>query len=87
MNKLLTLTIFDSKVGEHLQLLTAKSVGEASRMFESACQDPNSNFNKYPADFTLVHNGYYYPESGSLESLEKNIIISSASEYTQNNDN
>lgn len=80
-SNLLILTVFDSKVEEHLQLITAKSIAEADRMFGDACKNPDSSFAKHPEDFTLVHIGEYDVQQGSLIPLEKNVIICNASQH------
>ena len=83
MEKLLTFSIQDHKVGKHLQLITARSIGEATRMFETACKDPSTQFNKHPSDFTLFHTGYWCDDTGSTEPLDKNVLLCNASEYQQ----
>lgn len=57
-----------------------KTDGTAIRTFSAACEDPKTELNKYPSDFSLYNLGEYDPESGKI--IQKDIIqICNASEF------
>lgn len=58
--------------------------GVAIRSFATACEDPNTNLNKYPSDFSLYHIGTYNIESGQLTAISKPEQIANASEFVPN---
>lgn len=57
-----------------------KSDGVAIRSFATACEDTNTDLNKYPSDFSLYHIGTYDPESGKItqEDIKQ---VANASEF------
>lgn len=61
-------TIRDIKAGAYLNPFFSRSHGEATRMISQAVKDPNSNFSKYPEDFTLLHIGEWDDSSAEMTS-------------------
>lgn len=80
--KLLLFTVHDSKVGAYLPPMVFKSIGEASRAFETACKDTSSSFNKYPSDFTFIELGTFDELTGAVEMHPQHKIIHNASEFS-----
>lgn len=74
-------TVHDSKAEAHLSPIFMKSIGEATRAFQASCEDTNSNFNKYPTDFTLMLLGDYNEVTAEITTLKTPQIISHASEF------
>lgn len=60
-----------------------QSNGVAVRSFGTACEDKNTDLNKYPSDFSLYHIGAYCMETGELIPSTPN-QIANASEFVQN---
>jgi len=74
-------SVHDSKAEAYLPPIYFKSAGEAIRSFETACSDIQSNFHKYPADFTLVELGEFDELSASIATHTKPRILSNAAEF------
>jgi len=54
-------TVYDSKAEMYLRPFTMTSTGEAVRGFITTLNDSNTEFGKYPADFTLFEIGTFDP--------------------------
>jgi len=76
-----TFSIHDSKAEAYLPPIFLKSVGEAIRAFQSSCEDVNSQFYKYPSDFTLVELGEFNETTAEIKSLPAPRILANAAEY------
>lgn len=76
-------TVHDNKAQAYFPPMTMKSSAEAIRSFDQACQDINSNFNKYPSDFILMEIGTFDEQTGQINPLQSPIILASASEYVK----
>lgn len=76
-------SVHDSKSDFYYSPVSYRSRGEALRAFETACKDENSQFNKYPSDFTFVELGQFCEFTGTLIPHEKPIILINASDYIQ----
>lgn len=74
-------TVHDSKAQAYLPPFYMRTKGEAIRAFETTVKDTNSQFNKYPHDYTLVELGEFDDNTGSIISLPAPLIISNASEF------
>lgn len=81
MTKLIVLSVFDSKTKEYTTPHYAKTKAEAIRSFMSACEDTNTNLNKYPSDFSLEHIGEFNSTSSTLTSKIPE-QLAHASEFT-----
>lgn len=64
--KLQVFSVFDRAVGCYLQPFYARSHGEAHRMFEGACMNPEHVFAKHAADYRLYHLGEFDEETGAF---------------------
>lgn len=72
--------IFDSKVEAYNTPFFQRTHGEAIRSFETAVSDPQSDFFKHSADFTLFHLGVFNDGSGTLEAEVIPVALSSGHE-------
>lgn len=57
-----------------------KTNGTAVRSFGTACEDPSTDLNKYPTDFSLYHIGTFNPDTGEI-TQDKIEQIANASEF------
>lgn len=71
--KLKIFTIYDSKAEAYLPPFFMKTKGEAIRAWTTTIQEPNTQFHKYPSDYTLFEIGEYDDSSATL-TQHKNII-------------
>lgn len=77
--KLKVFAILDSKVGAYLNPFMMRSVGEASRAFETAVNDPTTQFSKYPSDYELYEIAEWDDTVGTYEQhFEKKVCICNA---------
>lgn len=74
-------SVHDSKAEAYFSPMCFKTAGEAIRAFATSCEEPNSNFYKYPSDFTLVELGEYDETTGTISCHDKPRILSNASEF------
>lgn len=74
-------SVHDSKAEAYFNPIFFKTAGEAIRAFETTCRDVESQFNKYPADFTLVELGEYNEQDASIKSHATPRILSNAAEF------
>lgn len=58
------------------------SDGVAIRSFSQACEDPQTDLNKFPSDFSLYHIGLFNVETGFIEPVQPK-QIANASEFVQ----
>lgn len=77
-------SIHDSKAEAYLPPIYFKTAAEAIRAFSTACEDSNSNFYKYPHDFTLVELGEFDEPTASIATHNIPRILSNASEFKKN---
>lgn len=73
--------VHDSKVGAYLQPFFMRSKGEATREWESVVNNPETQFHKYPGDFTLFEIGIFDEETGNIKVHEAKISYGTALEY------
>lgn len=76
-------TVHDIKASAYLPPIACRTSGEAMRSFESECRNENSQFNKFPADFTLYEIGTWDQLTSEIKMLEKPHPLVSASEYVK----
>jgi len=74
--------VYDSAVGAHMHPMFFQSRGQAVRAWLDACVDPNTQFSKHPADFTLFEIASYDEETGQFENLPAKINLGTALELT-----
>lgn len=77
----LIFSVYDSKASAYLDFFKATNIPVAVRMFEQAVQDPNTNFNKYPGDFTLFHIGFWECVKGEMKALDVKVNLGTALEH------
>lgn len=80
MAKLRAFAAFDSKLGIFMSPFFMAHVGQAHRMWEEVCNDPNSAMCKHPKDFVLYELGSFNDEDGRMESHAVPVQLSSAFE-------
>ena len=74
-------SIFDSKSMLFSQPFFSPTKGSAIRAFEQAVNDPKTDFNKYPNDFTLFEIGDWHEDKGIIEPTQTPINIGLAIEF------
>jgi len=74
-------SVHDSKAQAYLPPFYMRTKGEALRAFETTVKDTNTQFNKYPSDYTLVELGSFDEATGVIETWDKPIILENASVY------
>lgn len=67
--KLKMFSIHDVKVGAYMNPFFARSSGEAERMFAAAVADKDSNFAKFPEDYTLFEVGSWDDQTAGIDFL------------------
>lgn len=60
-------SIYDSKSKTYTPPFFMRQRGEAIRAFTQTANDPSSNINKFPEDYSLFHIGFYDDNTGKLE--------------------
>ena len=78
-------TVYDDKVEAFLQPFFNPTRGAAIRAFADTCNDPNTAFNKHPADYTLFEIGDYDDEKGYIEMYDAKHGIGTALEFIEAN--
>ena len=81
--KLKVCVVYDSKADGYLAPFIARKTEEAIRMFNSTCKDENSNFNKFPNDFTLFEIAEYEDEKAQYLPYETKINLCMASDFVK----
>ena len=74
-------TVYDSKTMAYLPPITLKTKAEAIRSFQAACKDENSNFSKWPEDYTMFQIAEWDEEKGVVTNLDSPIVLANASEF------
>lgn len=67
-------TVHDKAAETYLPPFCMKTKAEAVRAFETTVNDPNSNFNKFPQDYSLVEIGTYDEDTGVITTANHSII-------------
>lgn len=68
-------SICDGKAGSWLPPFFARSEGSAIRSLMNALSDVNSDFSKYPEDYTLYRIGTFNDDSGSLDGYSPVAVV------------
>lgn len=74
-------SIYDSKAEAFQLPFFAPAHGAALRMFERACNEKESDFGRYPGDYTLFCMGEWDPQTGVLDPWDAHIRLGSGIEY------
>jgi len=80
MNKFYT--IYDSKAGYYTRPFTARTKGEALRMFQQAANDVQTQVGQYPEDFILFEIGTWDDITGNIEH-QAHISLGKALDYVE----
>lgn len=79
---MLLFTVYDSKTDAYLPLFPSKTVSSAMRSFGEAVNNPETPFNKHPADYTLFQTGSFNEDTGIITPADKgNINLGSALQF------
>lgn len=76
-------SVYDSKVEAFLQPFFMHTKGEAIRGFTEIVNDPNHQFSKYPADYTLFELGNYDDSNGSIVTFPTPVSLGLALEFVR----
>ncbi len=79
--KTLMFAIYDAKTEAYLQPFFLPTVGSATRAFETACNDSNTQFFNNPEDYTLFQIGEFDQTSATVTDLVPNKPLGTAIEY------
>jgi hypothetical protein len=74
-------TVHDSKAELFLNPMTFRNAGDALRAFETTVNDPQSQFHKFPDDFTLVEIASYDQDCGIIKPHDAHVILANASTF------
>lgn len=81
--KLKIFSICDVKAGAFLAPFFQRSSAEALRSFETAVNDPQSTFSRYPTDFTLFELGEFDDASATITLHEAKRPLAGALELVK----
>lgn len=77
------ITIQDIKAECFLPVQTFKTKVDGIRAFETAVNNPDSQFNKYPEDFIMHEIGDFDELTGITKIHDRTIVIATAAELLQ----
>lgn len=80
-------SVFDKKTGSWDNPFTARTHGEAERMFSGALKDNQTLIGQYPEDFSLWHVGTFDPVSGIVGSEKAHCLGEAVAFKPRNNQN
>lgn len=75
------LCVFDSKAEAYLNPIFCSTNAVGIRSFAAAAVDPQSDFCRHPADYTLFELGTWCPQTGVFVILETKVSLGSALEF------
>jgi len=67
--KLKVFSVFDSKVQAYARPFYLRTLPEAVRSFQAACDDSRSELSQHPEDYSLTELGEYDDETGMFTNL------------------
>lgn len=73
-------TVYDSKVAAYARPQFFRSTGEALRAIQSSCDDQDSEFSKYPSDFTFYEVAEFDDLTGVFTIYEPKVCLGTALE-------
>jgi len=76
-------SIFDSAVKSWLPPIYARNKGEMLRQFQAAVNDSQSNFFKYPSDYTLFELGSFNDDNCKFDLFITPISLGMAQEFVK----
>lgn len=77
-------TVYDSKAEAYLQPFFTTTPALAMRSFQQAANTEGHDFNKFAADYTLFHVGYYDDSNGELAKMEHFANLGTALSFIDN---
>lgn len=81
---MILVAIYDKKAKTYGAVYTERNPEVAIRNFSQACQDTNTNLNKFSEDFNLVMLANYNEETGKITPLKDKNQLSRAREHVVN---
>lgn len=73
-----TVAIYDSKTRLYSHVMNFINVDEAVRTFGLICANPDTDYAKFPVDYSLFHIGKFDSESGLHLPLNVAVLIKTA---------
>lgn len=83
--KLKAYACYDTKVKNFTKPLYHRNAAEALRSFEDECNNPQSQLNKFPADFTLFEIGEYDDETAILTQEASHVSLGNGLMFIREN--
>lgn len=77
-------TVFDSKIGTYMRPFVMQTKGEALRSWVDIVNDPQTQFNKHPEDFTLFEIAEYDDATGKFTNHPTPVSLGLALEFLKN---
>lgn len=71
-------SVRDNKVNSYSPVFPSTSSVQATRDFERACNDANTQLNRYPSDFDLFQVGTFDDQTGVVTPINPPIHVVSA---------
>lgn len=78
--KLVAMSVYDSAVKQHTSPQMFRTIEEGLRSFGAGAVQEGHDFKTFSKDYTFWKVGYFYPQTGIMESCDK-IQVASASDY------
>lgn len=79
--------IYDSKAGAYLPPWTSTNAATAARRFEASLESKESDFARFPADYTLFQIGSWDEEFGVMEMDQAPTNLGTALSYIKDDTN
>jgi hypothetical protein len=83
MQKVNVYSVRDAKAEVYNQPYCLKNHALAIRSFQEHCENPQTEWHKYPEDFTLFQIGEYHTETGKLTPLDSPVQIAQAVDFNK----
>lgn len=68
-------TIYDSKAEAHMRPNMFRNEREAVKIFDRLCNDPQTDYSKFPQDYQLYHIGDFEDTKGLLIPVEPVVLL------------
>jgi len=85
--KLRMFAVYDSKVEAFLQPFFMQTRGQAIRSWGEVVNDPQTQFCKFPTDFTLFEIGEYDDAKGVVENCDTKVNLGVAIDFKNKQSN
>lgn len=76
-------SVYDSKAGAYITPFFLVNKGVALRSFMAACNDPASDFARFPGDYTLFELGDWEPETGKIKMYDAPLNLGTALQFKE----